>query len=228
MYAENRFQEIEDALRPLLKVLRLKPVRDEYGSFYRLSFHRPGEGDWRSPVMLMFPNEYETKKAEAEWEDAYGAIQDFHIIEIGTNGWHAYRSHGIGSGPIPGGKEAVLNCIATDLREYDLRPFAENLPFVVDNSYLIQGWEELNRTFHAHDIEEVICSRDQTGESLSFEFGDHQFVLTYPWVEQKVVLSIDGEFAGDVLKYERLGVDLLLISKFLEIEHAALIASLGL
>ncbi|MFJ6326110.1 MULTISPECIES: hypothetical protein [Hyphomicrobiales] len=219
MYIENRFREIEDALRPLLKVLRLVPVRDEYGPYHRISFHRPGEGDWRSPVMIMFPNEYQTQKAEAEWEDAYGGIQDFSVYDIGTNGWQAYRSHGIAHGPILGGKDAVLNRTATDLRDYDLRPFAKEVPFVIDNSYLIEGWEKLNQSIYNFGVTEMECARDETGESLTFEYAGHEFVLAYPEDGNKVILTVDGELAGDPLKRDQNAIRMLLVSTFMDIDR---------
>ncbi|MBO9126922.1 MULTISPECIES: hypothetical protein [unclassified Rhizobium] len=207
MYIENMFSEIEQRLEPLAKVLGLEPHRDVRGPYYRLSYRQAGDEDWRSPVTIMFPFEELTGKVEADWEDAHLGIDEFAVFPIGTNGWVAHQGAGRTIVPISGSSEAVINEFAKCLRQHELRPYGKDMLSIPNSEAMVDAWKLLSQTFDEASIEDVDLYRDETGESLSFELGDHEFVLFYPVEASKAVLYVDGVPSREVPSRDIRAVD---------------------
>ncbi|MGO7419856.1 hypothetical protein ACCT09_07500, partial [Rhizobium ruizarguesonis] len=189
--------------------------------FHSITFERPGEGRWRSPIQILFPYDHAEGEEQPSWREAHIGIHFIDKFSIGSNGWTAYGGGGKTIDPIPGTQEEVLDEIATSLREYELFPFDQDVPNVINDMSLIDAWDKLSASFEEYGIDDVVISRSELGEFVSFEFAGSSFRLCFPVENSRVLLEMDGEVVKQASSQRARDVGLM-VGEHLAIKDLAL------
>jgi hypothetical protein len=192
MSIENRLRETEKRLGPVLEDLGLEARHEQYGHFHSIAFERPGEGRWRSPIQILFPYDHAEGDEQPSWRNAHIGIDYIFKFPIGSNGWTAYDGGGKTIVPTPGTEEEVLEEIATSLRKYELFPWDRDVLNIPNDLALVEAWHEISPRFEEYGIDDVVISRSEFGEFVSFEFAGSSFRLCFPVKYPRVVLEMDG------------------------------------
>jgi len=193
MYLEDRIKEIEHALGPLMKVMRLKLTQDTWFLNDCLRFEREGEGNWVSPVEIIFPDQYTSGREQASWDDVRFLVVDVDVFPIGANGWTGYSTTGRRQIEPSGSKDEIIKEFAMLLRKHRLYPTAE-LPAVA-NWRLTAAWPQLKEEFDYQGVTAFDIERDGNGyESCYFEADGMPAELRF--ASSDAILLVNGKEVG--------------------------------